>query len=193
MSRTEQLHAIRSINASLRIFDARGYSNLHETLLTRAKQQGAIIRYDKNNKPYIGISKNDLEAMNLNTKTITALAEKSKLSNIREKHRISEKETNDQLEKKISKSEYVTGWLRKNKYALYSLEENLTEKRKQLTATAKRSKSILDEMEKGYGLDVDEVYNIIQTMEKRDRKDLEESEVLLKRLGKNKKIKVKKL
>lgn len=193
MSRTEQLHAIRSINASLRIFDARGYSNLHETLLTRAKQQGAVIRYDKNNKPYIGISKNDLEAMNLNTKAITALAEKSKLSNIREKHRTAEKETNDQLEKKISKSEYVTDWLRKNKYALYSLEENLTEKRKQLTATAKRSKSILDEMEKGYGLDVDEVYNIIQTMEKRDRKDLEESEVLLKRLGKNKKIKVKKL
>lgn len=193
MSRAETRQAIRSINASLRIFDARGYTNLHETLLTRAKQMGAIVRYDKNNKPYIGQSNVDIDAMNLNISRLQGLAQKSKLSYIKEKHRISEKETSKELENKVKKSEIVTDWLRKNKYSLYALEDQLTPVKEKSTATAKRSKTILDEMEKGYKLDIDTVYNAIQEMERKDKKDLKESEVLLKRLGKNKPVKVKKL
>lgn len=193
MNRAETRQAIRSINASLRIFDARGYSNLHETLLTRAKQMGAIVRYDKNGKPYIGQSNEDIDAMNLNNSRLQGLAQKSKLSHIKEKHRISEKETTSDLDRKIEKSEMITDWLRKNKYTLYALEEQLTPVMEKSTATAKRSKTILDEMEKGYKLDIDTVYNAIQEMERKDKKDLKESEVLLKRLGKNKPVKVKKL
>lgn len=193
MNRAETRQAIRSINASLRIFDARGYTNLHETLLTRAKQMGAIVRYDKNGKPYIGQSNEDIDAMNLNVSRLQGLAQKSKLSYIKEKHRINEKESSSDLDRKIEKSEIVTDWLRKNKYTLYALEEQLTPVKEKSTATAKRSKTILDEMEKGYKLDIDTVYNAIQEMERKDKKDLKESEVLLKRLGKNKPIKVDKL
>lgn len=193
MSRQDTRQAIRSINASLRIFDARGYTNLHDTLLTRAKQMGAIVRYDKNGKPYIGQSNADIDAMNLNISRLQGLTQKSKLSHIREKHRISEKESSSDLDRKIEKSEIVTDWLHKNKYTLYALEEQLTPVMEKSTATAKRSKTILDEMEKGYKLDIDTVYNVIQEMERKDKKDLKESEVLLKRLGKNKPIKVDKL
>ena len=140
MNRQETRQAIRSINASLRIFDARGYSNLHETLLTRAKQMGAIVRYDKNGKPYIGQSNEDIDAMNLNTSRLQGLAQKSKLSSVKEKHRISEKETSSDLDKKIEKSEMVTDWLRKNKYTLYALEDQLRPVMEKSTATAKRSK-----------------------------------------------------
>lgn len=193
MSRTETRQAIRSINASLRIFDARGYTNLHETLLTRAKQMGAIVRYDKNGKPYIGQSNADIDAMNLNVSRLQGLAQKSKLSTIKEKNRISEKETSKELESKVEKSEMVTNWLRENKYSLYSLEEQLTPVAQKASATAKRAKSILNEMPKGYYLDIDAVYDAIQEMKRKDKKDLEESEILLERLGKNKPIKVKKL
>lgn len=193
MNRSETRQAIRSINASLRIFDARGYTNLHETLLTRAKQMGAIVRYDKNGKPYIGQSNADIDAMNLNISRLQGLAQKSKLSSVKEKHRVNEKETYKELESKVEKSEMVTNWLRENKYTLYVLEEQLTPVMEKSTATAKRSKTILDEMEKGYKLDIDTVYNAIQEMERKDKKDLKESEVLLKRLGKNKLVKVKKL
>lgn len=192
-SRAETRQAIRSINASLRIFDARGYSNLHETLLTRAKQMGAIVRYDKNGKPYIGQSNEDIDAMNLNISRLQGLAQKSKLSSVKEKHRISEKETSKELESKVEKSEIVTNWLRENKYSLYSLEEQLTPVAQKASATAKRAKTILDEMEKGYYLDIDTVYDAIQEMKRKDKKDLEESEILLERLGKNKPIKVDKL
>lgn len=193
MNRAETRQAIRSINASLRIFDARGYSNLHDTLLTRAKQMGAIVRYDKNGKPYIGQSNEDIDAMNLNTSRLQGLAQKSKLSSVKEKHRISEKETSSDLDRKIEKSEMVTNWLRENKYSLYSLEEQLTPVAQKTSATAKRAKSILDEMAKGYYLDIDTVYDAIQEMKRKDKKDLEESEILLERLGKNKPVKVKKL
>lgn len=193
MSRAEIRQAIRSINATLRITDARGYSNLHDTLLNRAQQLGAIVRYDKNNRPYIGMSNTDIDAMNINLARLQGLAQKSKLSYIKEKHRISEKESSSDLDRKIEKSEMVTDWLRKNKYTLYALEEQLTPVMEKSTATAKRSKTILDEMEKGYKLDIDTVYNAIQEMERKDKKDLQESEVLLKRLGKNKPVKVKKL
>lgn len=193
MNRAETRQAIRSINASLRIFDARGYTNLHETLLTRAKQMGAIVRYDKNGKPYIGQSNEDIDAMNLNISRLQGLAQKSKLSSVKEKHRVSEKETSKELESKVEKSEMVTNWLRENKYSLYSLEEQLTPVAQKSSATAKRSKTILDEMAKGYYLDIDTVYDAIQEMERKDKKDLRESEILLERLGKNKPVKVKKL
>lgn len=193
MNRTETRQAIRSINASLRIFDARGYSNLHETLLTRAQQLGAIVRYDKNNRPYIGMSNTDIDAMNINLARLQGLAQKSKLSSVKEKQRTSEKETSKELESKVEKSEMLTNWLRENKYSLYSLEEQLTPVAQKTSATAKRAKSILDEMAKGYYLDIDTVYDAIQEMERKDKKDLQESEILLTRLGKNKPIKVKKL
>lgn len=192
MSRAETRQAIRSINASLRVMDARGYSNLHDTLLNRAQQLGAIVRYDKNNRPYIGQSNNDIDAMNINLTRLQGLAQKSKISSVREKHRVTEKETTQELEKKIKKSEYVTTWLKDNKYALYALEEQRDEQGN-LTDTAHRSKSILDDMEKGYHLDVNFVNDTIDEMEKKDKKDLRESEILLTRLGKNKPIRTKKL
>lgn len=192
MNRAETRQAIRSINASLRIMDARGYSNLHDTLLNRAQQLGAIVRYDKNNRPYIGQSNNDIDAMNINLSRLQGLAQKSKISSVREKHRLSEKETAQELEKKIEKSEYVTNWLKDNKYSLYALEEERTQTGR-TTATAKRSQNILNEMEKGYYLDVEKVYDTIVEMQHKDKKDLEESEILLTRLGKNKPIRTKKL
>ena len=142
MSRVETRQAIRSINASLRVMDARGYTNLHDTLLNRAQQLGAIVRYDKNNRPYIGQSNNDIDAMNINLSRLQGLAQKSKISSVREKHRLSEKETKQELEKKIEKSEYVTTWIKDNKYALYAIEEQRDE-HGELTETAHRAKSIL--------------------------------------------------
>ena len=192
MNRTETRQAIRSINATLRIMDARGYTNLHDTLLNRAQQLGAIVRYDKNNRPYIGQSNNDIDAMNINLSRLQGLAQKSKISSVREKHRLTEKETTRELEKKIEKSEYVTTWLKDNKYALYALEEQRDE-HGELTDTARRAKSILDDMEKGYYLDVNFVNDTINEMEEKDKKDLRESEILLTRLGKNKPIRIKKL
>lgn len=192
MSRTETRQAIRSINATLRIMDARGYTNLHDTLLNRAQQLGAIVRYDKNNRPYIGQSNNDIDAMNINLSRLQGLAQKSKISSVREKYRTSEKQTKQELEKKVEKSEYVTNWLKDNKYSLYALEEEQTQTGR-TTATAKRSQNILDEMEKGYYLDVEKVYNTIVEMQRKDKKDLKESEILLTRLGKNKPIRTKKL
>ncbi len=187
MTRVETRQAIRSINATLRVMDARGYSNLHDTLLNRAQELGAIVRYDKNNRPYIGQSNADIDAMNLNISRLQALANKSKVSSVREKHRLTEKETSQELEKKVEKSEYVTSWLKENKYTLYALEEERT------SATAKRSQNILNEMEKGYYLDVEKVYDTIVEMQRKDKKDLEDSEILLTRLGKNKPIRTKKL
>ena len=192
MSRVETRQAIRAINASLRVMDARGYSNLHDTLLNRAQQLGALVRYDKNNRPYIGTSNNDIDAMNINLSRLQGLAEKSKISNVREKHRTSEKQTKQELEKKVEKSEYVTNWLKDNKYSLYALEEERTQTGR-TSATAKRSQNILDEMEKGYYLDVEKVYDTIVEMQRKDKKELEESEILLTRLGKNKSIRIKKL
>ena len=192
MNRTETRQAIRSINATLRIMDARGYTNLHDTLLNRAQQLGAIVRYDKNNRPYIGQSNNDIDAMNINLSRLQGLAQRSKISSVREKHRLTEKETTQDLEKKIEKSEYVTTWLKDNKYALYALEEQRDE-HGELTDTAHRAKSILDDMEKGYHLDVNFVNDTINEMEEKDKKDLIESEILLTRLGKNKPIRIKKL
>lgn len=192
MNRTETRQAIRSINATLRIMDARGYTNLHDTLLNRAQQLGAIVRYDKNNRPYIGQSNNDIDAMNINLSRLQGLAQRSKISSVREKHRLTEKETTQDLEKKIEKSEYVTTWLKDNKYALYALEEQRDE-HGELTDTAHRAKSILDDMEKGYHLDVNFVNDTINEMEEKDKKDLRESEILLTRLGKNKPIRIKKL
>lgn len=192
MNRAESRQAIRSINASLRIFDARGYTNLHDTLLNRAQQLGAIVRYDKNNRPYIGHSNTDIDAMNINLARLQGLAQKSKISSVREKHRTSEKQTSQELEKKVEKSEYVTTWLKDNKYALYALEEQRNENG-ELTDTAHRAKSILDDMEKGYHLDVNFVNDTIDEMEEKDKKDLRESEILLTRLGKNKPIRTKKL
>lgn len=192
MNRAETRQAIRSINASLRVMDARGYSNLHDTLLTRAQQLGAIVRYDKNNRPYIGMSNTDIDAMNINLSRLQGLAQKSKISSVREKHRLTEKETTQELEKKIEKSEYVTTWLKNNKYALYALEEQRDDNG-ELTDTAHRAKTILDDMEKGYHLDVNFVNDIIDEMEKKYKKDLEDSEILLTRLGKNKPIRTKKL
>lgn len=161
---------VKSINATLRNYRTKNMYNHETTLINRAKKLGLEPRRDKKGNIYFSETKESLskyeEIKGINDR-ISGLAEKSKISSIKEKLK-EEVPQNYDLDKALKMSEELTTFIEDNKYTLYALDSGTND-----------SSILLNEMDSG-DLDLITAYNAMERI-KKDEKFLKANEILLQR------------
>lgn len=168
---------IRGINATLRIYQARGYESLEKSLIVKMQSLG--IQPSINSKGNYYFSEKTTALTKIKSSllpSITTIKKKSQLSSIKQHYialgELPKGAKSDELDAKIKQSQRVTGFLKDYKYALYAMEAQGN----------KHSADLLDDMEHSEGyLDLDSAEEKINTLLKDDKEMLDNIEVMFER------------
>lgn len=168
---------IRGINATLRIYQARGYESLEKSLIVKMQSLG--IQPSINSKGNYYFSEKTTELTKIKSSLLPSIAtikKKSQLSSIKQHYinlgELPKGAKSDALDAKIKQSQRVTDFLKDYKYAIYAMEAQGNE----------HAADLLDDMghSEGY-LDLDSAEEKINTLLKDDKEMLDNIEVMFER------------
>lgn len=168
---------IRGINATLRLYQARGYENFEKTLINKMQSLGLQPTINAKGHYYFSEKTSELSKIKGSLiNSITTIKKESTLSSIKNRYielgELSRGSSSDQLDAKIKQSQRVTNFLKDYKYAIYAMEAEGNQ----------HAKDILDDMEHSEGyLDLDSVEEKINTLLKDDKEMLDNIEVMFER------------
>lgn len=168
---------IRGINATLRLYQARGYENFEKTLINKMQSLGLQPTINAKGHYYFSEKTSELSKIKGSLiNSITTIKKKSQLSSIKQHYidlgELAKGARSDALDAKIKQSQRVTGFLKDYKYAIYAMEAQGNE----------HAADLLDDMEHSEGyLDLDSAEEKINTLLKDDKEMLENIEVMFER------------